>query len=451
MDRRIGFIVLGLSIWSFASCAKEVAVPIEVNFKVEVLENDYSVPVRVTINNLTEGADAYQWTFEGGEPSSSTDKNPGTVRYNNPGSYTIDLEASNRDGNKETFQYQIQIDEAIVPRFQAHIVDDNYLPVTVNIENMTTGADRYQWKFEKGIPSQSTEKSPQHIVFNDPGDHVIILEASNGRETQMVSDTITITPDIYADFDYEVAFEDDDFQVPVTLTLFNKSISATNFEWTFDTAVPASSLETSPTITINTPGVHQLKLKASNSKRSHTVIKEITVYEDTNLRSIDNVQLGISSAHNNNIAGAFYSTKARKVYTKDSVPLDDGSNIDIAFFALNQDFNFNKFVSPDEVQDYTFEAIPNAKHTKFINLQESCECEASLTVAKFDAMEDDALLTELNIQETIGGIQDFDNSMVPRIVLFETWDGRKGAIKIKEFVQDSANSHIVMEVKVQKQ
>ena len=59
--------------------------------------------------------------------------------------------------------------------------------------------------------------------------------------------------------------------------------------------------------------------------------------------------------------------------------------------------------------------------------------------------------TSLNIQETIGGIQDFDNSMVPRIVLFETWDGRKGAIKIKEFVQDSANSHIVVDVKVQKQ
>ncbi|MER3318109.1 MAG: PKD domain-containing protein [Allomuricauda sp.] len=433
------------------SCAKEVALPIKAQFEVAVESNDYSVPVRVAITNLTDGADTFQWTFEGGEPSSSTDKNPGTVRYNKPGSYTIDLEATNRDGNKETSQYQIQIDEAIVPKFQARIVDDNYLPVTVNIENMTKGADRYQWKFEKGIPSQSTEKSPQHIVFNEPGDHVIILEASNGRETQLVSDTITVTPDIYADFDYRVAFEDDDFEVPVILTLFNKSISATNFEWTFDTAVPASSLETNPTITINTPGVHQLKLKASNSKRSHTVIKEITVYEDTNLRSIDNVQLGISSAHNNNIAGAFYSTKARKVYTKDSVPLDDGSNIDMAFFALNQDFNFNKFVSPDEVEDYTFEPIPNAKHTKFINLQESCECEASLTVAEFDAMEDDSLLAVLNIEETIGGIQDFDNSMVPRIVLFETWDGRKGAIKIKEFVQDGTNSHIVVDVKMQKQ
>jgi len=449
--RRYQQVTIVIMIVFWVSCAKEVALPINAHFEVIAESNDYYVPVRVTINNLTEGADTYLWTFEGGEPSSSTDKNPGMVRYNRPGSYTIDLKASNRDGNIEMFQHQIQIDEAIIPKFEAHIVDDNYLPVTVNIENMTTGADRYQWKFEKGIPSQSTEESPQHIVFNEPGDHVIILEASNGRETQLVSDTITVTPDIYAEFDYQVAFEDDDFQVPVTLSLVNKSMSATNFEWTFDTAVPSSSMETNPTITIHTPGVHQLKLKASNSKRSHTITKEITIYEDTNLRIINNVKLGISSAHNNNIVGAFYSTTSREVYIKEGVPLDDGSIIDVAFFALNQDFNFNKFLSPDEVEDFTFDPIPNAKHTKFINLQESCECEASLSVVEFDAMEDDTLLSEMTIEETIGGIQDFDDTEVPRIVLFETWDGRKGAIKIKEFVQDGANSHIVMDVKVQKQ
>ena len=83
--------------------------------------------------------------------------------------------------------------------------------------------------------------------------------------------------------------------------------------------------------------------------------------------------------------------------------------------------------------------------------KESCECEASLSVAEFDAMTDDSLLDGLDIEETIGGIQDFDDSVVPRIVLFETWDGRKGAIKIKDFVADDINSHIMMDVKVQKQ
>ena len=66
-------------------------------------------------------------------------------------------------------------------------------------------------------------------------------------------------------------------------------------------------------------------------------------------------------------------------------------------------------------------------------------------------MEDDSLLEAMTIEETIGGIQDFDNTIVPRIVLFETSDGRKGAIKIKELVQAGTNSHIVVDIKVQKQ
>lgn len=444
------YIVVGLSIGFLLSCAKEIALPIEVSFDVEVVGNDYSVPVRVKINNQTEGADTFQWTFEGGEPSTSTDKNPGSIVYTHIGDYAIVLKASNRDGISEEKNYMLSINEAIVPDFQVNIENDNYLPIIVNIENRTTGATVYHWTFENGIPASSTMAAPKNIVFNEPGNHVIKLEAGNGRETQVMSDTIIVAPDIFADFAIEPVFDDDDFQAPVTLNLVNKSISATGFEWTFETAEPSFSTETNPTITINEPGIHQLKLKAFNSKRSHTIIKEVTIFEDTNLRVLENVELGISAAHTTNQAGALYSTVTREVYDAASVPVDDGSMIGIAFFALNQDFNFNKFVSPDEVQDYTFEPIPNAKHTQFINLQESCECEASLSVTEFDAMEDDSLLETLNIEETIGGIQDFDNTVVPRIVLFETWDGRKGAIKIKEFVQAGTNSHIVMDVKVQK-
>lgn len=433
------------------SCAKEIASPIEANFDVEVVDNDYSVPVYVKIHNQTEGADTFQWTFEGGEPSTSTTKNPGTVLYDSEGAYTISLKASNRDGIHETKDYELSIDQAVAPSFIINIAGDNYAPVTISIENTTTGATTYNWTFEGGLPSTSKDRTPGEILFEDPGDHVVTLEVGNGRETHVTSDTVTVAPDIIAVFDFEPAFEDDDFQAPVTLNLINKSVSATGFEWTFETADPSFSSETNPTITLNSPGVHQIKLKAHNSKQDDTEIKEVTVYENTNLRVFENIELGISTAHTTNQTGALYSTVTREVYKAATVPPDDASFIDIAFFALNQDFNFNKFISPDEVQDYTFNPIANAEHTKFINLQESCECEASLSVAEFDAMEDDSLLAALNIEETMGGIQDFDATVVPRIVLFETWDGRKGAIKIKEFVQAGMDSHILMDIKVQKQ
>jgi hypothetical protein len=66
-------------------------------------------------------------------------------------------------------------------------------------------------------------------------------------------------------------------------------------------------------------------------------------------------------------------------------------------------------------------------------------------------MTDDILLAGVTITETTAGIQEFDNSVVPRIVLFETEDGRKGAIKIKDFVVDGLNSYVLIDVKVMKE
>lgn len=448
---RYGCSIIGLSIWFLASCAKEVALPIQADFAVEVVDNDYSVPVRVRISNETEGADTYEWTFEGGNPSISNDRNPGTIQYNTHGAHTIRLKASNRDGVQETKDYVLTTDEAVVPGFNIIPEGDDFAPMTVSFEYTTQGASTYRWTFEGGVPSISEARTPGKIVFLEPGEHLVTLEVGNGRETHSLQDTVKVSADVFADFEIVPAFADDDYQAPVTLTLVNKSVGATGAEWTCATATPSFSTAAEPVLTISAPGLHQIKLKAFNTKRSDTKIQEITIYEDTNLRVFQNIELGISTAHNSGQKGAFFSTLTREVYHSGEVPHEDASAIDIAFFALNPEFNFNKFLSPSDVQEYTFDAIPNATHTKFVNLQESCECQASLSVDEFDGMMDDSLLEPLLIEETIGGIQDFDSTVVPRIVLFETSDGRKGAIKLKEFVQDGTNSRIVMDVKVQKQ
>jgi hypothetical protein len=40
---------------------------------------------------------------------------------------------------------------------------------------------------------------------------------------------------------------------------------------------------------------------------------------------------------------------------------------------------------------------------------------------------------------------------VPRIVLFETADGRKGAVKIKAFVSEQMQSYVLTDIKFQKE
>jgi len=42
---------------------------------------------------------SWLWTFDGGTPGTSTDQNPANITYNNPGSYTVTLQATNANGS----------------------------------------------------------------------------------------------------------------------------------------------------------------------------------------------------------------------------------------------------------------------------------------------------------------------------------------------------------------
>jgi len=442
---------IGLLSACFWGCSeREQAIPITADFSIEVVDNDFSVPVQIRIINTTVGADTYSWTFSGGTPATSSDRNPGTITYNEPGAFSILLEASNQDGISERKEIPVPIDAEIIIGFTTDILVDNFPPMEVALTNTTEGADTFNWVFQNGNPATSNEKNPANVIFNEPGEHTISLEVGNGLETFQIEETVTVAPHLVAAFDYEISFEDADLEAPITLTMVNNSISSTAYNWTFSGGNPETSTEENPTVIFEDSGTYTLMLETSNGKQTQTTSQTITVLPNTSIRVIEDVQLGINTAHSGNQIGAFFATKTGQVHTRETVTQENGQTIDIAFYGQNQSFVFNRFVSPDEVQELTFNAIPNAQHTKFINTLETCNCSASLTVAQFDAMVDDTLLEGLTITETPEGLEDFDSSMVPRIVLFETEDGRKGAIKIKDYVVDGTNSYIVVAIKVQK-
>ena len=435
------------------SCTKEQAIPVVNNFEVIVVDEDYSAPVQLKINNKTTGADAYKWSLVGSTSNTmNTSRNPGTIVYEKGGDYVIKLEASNQDGEMDEKSVSITVFDGIALSFDLEIISDNFSPTEVKLINTTTGASTYQWTFEGGQPGLSTEQHPQNVIFTEPGEHKITLKAGTEFENYTQHRTVMVKPYLEADFDWIEAFEDDDYQAPVTLTMVNHSISATEYQWIFDAGLPQRSTEESPTVTFDTPGIHTITLVATNGKETKEVTKSFEVYPDTNLRVFKDIKLGINTAHNNNSIGALFSTRTREVYSQNKVTSAIGKDIGIVFFGLDDSFGFNKFVSPDQVtQQTTFTAIPNATHTKFINTLESCECGASLLATEFDSMEDDSLLENLTIIETNAGSQHFTDLLTPRIVLFETADGRKGAIKIKEFVKQGSDSYIIVDIKTQKQ
>jgi hypothetical protein len=55
------------------------------------------------------------------------------------------------------------------------------------------------------------------------------------------------------------------------------------------------------------------------------------------------------------------------------------------------------------------------------------------------------------VNETNAGKTPFNNAVVSRVVLFKTEDGRKGAVKIKDFVSAGTASYILVDIKIQKQ
>ena len=75
----------------------------------------------------------------------------------------------------------------------------------------------------------------------------------------------------------------------------------------------------------------------------------------------------------------------------------------------------------------------------------------TLTADQFDAISNGADFNAISINQTNAGLQPFDNSVAPRLVLFQTNDGRKGAIKFKQFVQAGLQSYVICDIKIMKQ
>jgi hypothetical protein len=88
--RYIRWVLLPM-VFLLSGCYQEQVLEVKANFKAEVVNNNYSVPALVKINNSTSGAENYAWTMTGANPASSSERDPGTLQYNNPGTYTIHL------------------------------------------------------------------------------------------------------------------------------------------------------------------------------------------------------------------------------------------------------------------------------------------------------------------------------------------------------------------------
>jgi len=431
----------------FFSCHKEQKIYVTPDFTANKVNNNNTVPVTVSFTNNTSGATAYKWVFEGGTPATSTARNPANVIFSTAGSHTVTLTASNDYDSKQKVML-LNLDSMVTADFTTTTLINQFSPVTIHLQNNTVGGSTFNWTFNGGTPATSNVQYPPDVTFTAPGNHDITLMVSNGSSITTITKTIFVDLALNTDFNIVPSFEDEDYQAPLTATLQNTTVSGINWQWTTTGGTISNNTIKNPTIYFANPGTYTVTLTADNNKTTQTVNKTIVVLPNTNLRTHANVKFGINTAHGT--IGSFYSTRLRKTFFAGDNLDTSGKWIDLVFFGLNAGFSYNKFILPDSAANYTFTAIPSAQQVKVINSQDLCLCGTPFTETDFNSMVNDVPLQSFTVNPGVNGWKQFNNSTTNRIVMFQTQDGRKGAIKIKQYVAAGADSYILTDIKVQK-
>ncbi len=145
----------------------------------------------------------WTWTFEGAQPTNSTDQHPHNILYNNIGTFNVKLIASNMLGSDtlllENYIHVIPSIGDAVPK--AKFSCNNRLVqvnTPVNFEDHSEGYPMYwSWEFEGGSPSSSNfQVLPEGITYEQSGVYDVTLVVSN-----------TNGGDILTKHDYIVVYE----------------------------------------------------------------------------------------------------------------------------------------------------------------------------------------------------------------------------------------------------
>ncbi len=236
-----------------------------VDFDLE--ESTGCIPFTVDfIDQSSTNVTNWQWTFEGGTPTTSNEQNP-SITYNQAGTYSVTLEVSNTAGaNTLYIQDFVVVSENLPTASFTEVVDG---PVVTFI-NTSENALTYNWNLDDGY--LFTEANPTH-TYTVPGYYDIELLAHNGCGTDTLIQTIIVDPTNVvpmAEFTSGVSSGCS----PLAVQFFDQSTpNTTGWWWQFQGGSPSTSTEQNPVVTFDTPGSYFVKLVASNDAGSDTEFK----------------------------------------------------------------------------------------------------------------------------------------------------------------------------------
>jgi len=254
----------------------------------------------VAFSDLSTGADHIAWTFEGGNPATSTDANV-TVTYATAGTYTATLTAYNEDESvSDSKSVSIEVSEFVISAsFTTDPAATGFLTQSVTIEqgqtvaytNTSTNAHHIAWSFSGGDPATSTTDNVT-VTYNTVGTFTTELIAYNEGETDSDTATLTITVNASAENAVTADFTTDPEATSLggyltyiainqgeTVTFTNASSANTHhIAWSFEGGSPATSTEDVVTVTYAEAGTYfTATLTAYNEDETISNTKSIYV------------------------------------------------------------------------------------------------------------------------------------------------------------------------------
>ena len=141
---------------------------------------------------------SWDWTFDGGDPATSTDQNP-VVVYNDPGLYDVELQVDNGFGvSSSSLVDYVQV--VAEPDFDFTVNEDG---LAIQVNGTFTGTiDSLEWDFGDGM--ESSDRNPEY-EYEGEGTYTITLTVYNvcgaftltKEVTVMTSSLLEISSDQY--------------------------------------------------------------------------------------------------------------------------------------------------------------------------------------------------------------------------------------------------------------
>ena len=230
----------------------------------EVSSSEGCAPFEVVFTDMSSSnTTAWEWTFSGGTPATSTMQNP-TVIFQEAGSHEVTLTASNPAG-AESVSVVIEVSDVADAAFE---FTKNQLEISFT--NTSTNGDSFEWDFGDG--NSSTEENPVHS-YEVEGEYNVILEVTNDCGTSTTTQAVQANSLPSAGF--AVSGQVTDGCTPFEVTFMDESSSNVESRlWDFPGGTPASSTEVNPTVVYTEPGVYDVKLTVTAEAGTDEIFQE---------------------------------------------------------------------------------------------------------------------------------------------------------------------------------